>query len=590
MTIGCLVVVSAVAAVGIGVLIRSTFTGYDLTDEGFYLYAADPANRADAANGLWGAYVGLLYRAVGYSLVGFRIAGVVVLGACACVLGWRAGGFLGFLAGHPLDRLTRWALAVSTVAGAGLYYALMILTPSYNWLALCGLMLTMAGVLGALETPERRSRLWHMVLISIGCFLAFWGRNVAGVGVWLVAHFLVVLFAQGSRRGRVWLVGAGLATLAVLGAFHSIFVLSPAATIDAVNRAKAFNFTHGFSTPAHVLVRHAFEQVLDAPRATYETAGLLPLLGLAPALAWFVRPARRMTAAALASGGAVVVAGGVLVLAHGFDGGPRSYANLTPSVLALVITAALAWVCCAVLRRRLAEMAQGLPRPAALLAGVLAVTLLGVQALYAFTSNNALLGQSSGASVLGLLAVGLLLVAAVGRHRLVPAVLGLALVAPVALTVCMLTGRSVPYRDAPLSRATTYATVNRHGARIKLAPEYAAYLNEMVPKAKAAGFTPGTPLIDLTPFYPGVPEVLGAAAPNTLLFGYAPSTARWVLSVQDRDVWRGAWVLVREGVFTDPDITSVTSVVGRSFPADYELVVTATWPYGRYPQQLWRPR
>ncbi len=339
-----------------------------------------------------------------------------------------------------------------------------------------------------------------------------------------------------------------------------------------------------------MLVRHAFEQVLDAPRATYEMAGLLPLLGLAPALAWFVRPAQRMTAAALASCGAVVAVGGVLALAHGFDGGPRSYANLTPSVLALVITAALAWVSCAVLRRRTAEMAQGLPRPAALLAGVVAVTLLGVQALYAFTSNHALLGQSSGASVLGLLAVGLLLVAAVGRHRLVPAVLSVAVVAPVALTVCMITGRDAPYRDAPLSRATTYATVNRHGARIKLAPEYAAYLNEMVPKAKAAGFTPGTPLIDLTPFYPGVPEVLGAAAPNTLLFGYAPSTARWVLSVQDQKVWRGAWVLVREGVFTDQDITSVTSVVGRSFPADYELMVSATWPYGRYPQQLWRPR
>jgi len=36
--------------------------------------------------GLWGAYVGLLYRAVGFSLVNFRIAGLVVLAALVAAL------------------------------------------------------------------------------------------------------------------------------------------------------------------------------------------------------------------------------------------------------------------------------------------------------------------------------------------------------------------------------------------------------------------------------------------------------------------------------------------------------------------------
>src|SRR5204863_1738445 len=120
-----------------------------------------------------------------------------------------------------------------------------------------------------------------------------------------------------------------------------------------------------------------------------------------------------------------------------------------PSVLALLVTAAFAWAGCAVLRRRSGATTHGFPRRAVVLAAVIAVVLLATQALYAFTSNNQLLGQSSGASVLGLLAVTVVLVAAVGRERVAAAVLTVAVIAPVALTVCIVTGRGAPYRDAP---------------------------------------------------------------------------------------------------------------------------------------------
>jgi hypothetical protein len=535
-------------------------------------------------------YLGLLYRAVGFSLVGFRIAGITLLAACAAWLGWQVGTFIEHLAGRRLDRLARAALVVSTVAAAQLYYALVILTPSYNWMALCGLMLTLAGVLAVLARDEGRSRLWYMAPISFGCFLAFWGRNVAGVGVWLLAQVLVFLLAKGSRRDRLRLLAAGVGTLVILGALHATVLLRPATTLAVVNRAKSFNFTHGFSTPAGVLVRDAISQVLDAPRATYHTAGWWPLLGLVPAVAWFAGARLRHRFAALASCAAVLAVGGALIARHDFDGGPNSYRNLTPAVLALVVTAALAWGCCAVLRRLSPAAEQGLPRRAVLVTVLISVALLGTQGLYAFTSNNPLLGQSSGAAVLGLLAVQLLLVAAVGRERMLPAVFSVAVLIPLALTACVVSGRQSPYRDAPLADATTSVTINRHGARIRLAPEYAAYFTDLVGPAKAAGFTAGTPLVDLTPFSPGTPEVLGATAPNTLLFGYNTSTARWVLSVQDRAVWRDAWLLTRESGFTDQAIDSVTSVVGRSFPADYQLVATATWPWGQQRQQLWRPR
>lgn len=587
--LACLLASCAIGLVAFVQLIRSMMTGYDPTDEGFYLYAADPSNKANIANGVWGMYIGLLYRAVGYSLIGFRIAGVAVLACCAAWLGWQAGRFLGFLAGHPLDRIARTALCVSTISAAQLYYALVIFTPSYNWLALCGLMLVLAGIFGVLTTGVNRSRIWHVALISVGCFLAFWGRNVAGLGVWILAQALVFTLAKGGRRDRLMLIAAGVGALAVLGAMHALILLDPATTLTAINHAKSFNFTHGFSTPMDVLIRHAFEEILRAPRATGQTAGVRPLLGLAPALAWFLRPSHRATAAAFTSCASVFAVGAILTAQHRFDGGPGSYTHLTPSVLALVVTAGLAWASCAVVRRKAESAQQGLSRPAALLAGGFAAVLLAVQTLYAFTSNNPLLGQTSGAAVLGLLAVVLLLAAAVGRQHLPAAILTIALLVPVALVVCLTTGRQSPYRDAPLADANTYATINRHGARILLAPQNAAYFTELQRAARAAGFTPGTPLVDLTPFHPGAAEALGAAAPDTLLFGYTMSTARWVLSQQPQTVWRDAWLLTGRMSGRDGDFNNVTSVVGRSFPSDYELVATITWP--SWPaEQLWRPR
>lgn len=580
----------AVAVLANAALIGSMFTGYDVTDEGFYLYAADPSNRTNVANGLWGMYLGLLYEAVGYSLVGFRIAGAVLLATCAGWLGWQTGALLGMLAGRPLNRIGRIALVVSTVTAAQLYYAMMVLTPSYNWLALCGLMLALAGLIGVL-TPSGRpaADFGNMSLISFGSFLCLWGRMVAGAAVLVIAHVLVLSLAAGGRRHRVKLIAAGTGAMVVLGAAHSIVMLDPATTLDVIQRAGLFNFAHGFSELPSMMMDDVLSQVRLAPRTIHATAWWWPLLGFAAALAVFAPSARRSAIAAAAACAAVLTVGAALVIAGRFGGGAPSYTHLTPAVLALLLTAALGWAGCALARRTCGDREGGLPRRAALLIGVLVAVLVSAQALYAFTSNNPLLGQMSSAAVLSILGSQLLLAAAAGR-RMVSAVLTLALLMPSALAACVVTGRQRPYRDAPLAMATVPVTINRHGAQILLAPDYAAYYNDLAGRATAAGFTPGTPLIDLTPFSPGVPERLGALAPDTLLMGYTAGTAQWVAARQDHAVWRNAWLLVRRTDQGSMDVNSVTAALGRLYPADYEMIASATYPYHGNEHQLWRPR
>lgn len=578
---------------GIVVLVWAAQRGYDISDEGFYLYAAEPANASSNANGLWGMYLGLLYRLAGFSLVTMRLVGILLLVGSACWFSSQVDRMIAGLVGSPTTVTARVAVVISTLGAALLYYGSAILTPSYNLVGLCSILVALGGAFGIVAGPATRTMgMCSAVAISVGSFVAFWCRSVAGAGVWVVCIVLVlcVSLTAADRAVRLRWVVVALAALVVLGTVHSIFVLSPGATISAIARARDFNFVGGLSVPMSTLVGQSLSAVLEAPGEMLRTAGLVPLLGVLPALAAGLPPTYRGAAIAGLASGSVVLAGVSLALSGAFNGGLGSYETVTPAVLAIGLVAGIGWVAAAWVRRR-GGSADGLsPRSRGAL-GAVVIALLLSQWLYAFTSNNGLVGQTSGASVLGMLAAELLLVAAVGRDRSVLALVAFAVVAPIAFSASAATGIDSPHRgDGALTRSDTATSINVHGSRVLLTQEQARYFHDLVVPARSAGFKPGTPLIDLTPFSPGSAVALGAAAPTTLLFGYSTATARWALSRQDRDQWQGAWLLVTDNDDAAIRPESVVPVVGRSFPDDYVLVTTAVWPFGGESQQLWRPR
>jgi hypothetical protein len=588
-----LTVLTVVLLAALVILLWGTGRGYDISDEAFYLFAASPGNRTNNANGIWGSYLGLVYRWSGFSLVNMRLIGMAMLVGSSLWFSARLSRLVGSLTERTVTATGRLAAALFAVSGALLYYGLGILTPSYNLLAMCSILICLAGAFGAVAMPARRSTsIGSAVAISAGAFVAFWCRSGAGVGLWIICVVLVltVSLSGTDRRYRLGLVGAAVASLAAFAAAHAIFVLGPEATFSALLTARDFNFAGGFGKPLGELAADSLSGLLDVPGAVVHAAGPLPVLGLLPLGAVAVPGRSRAFAVACLASVGVVACGATLIYQGAFNGGPTSYTTVTPATLAIVVTAAISWLAAAWARRRV-DPAGGLPKQARTAVAVLAAVLLLSEVLYAFTSNNALIGQTSGASVLGLTAAGLLLLAAVGRGWSAVALIALAAITPAAALASASGVVDQPYRgDGPLARADTLATVSARGSRVLLTHAQAKYFRDLVQPAEAAGFRRGTPLIDLTPFSPGASVALGAAAPRTLLYGFTTATARWVVEHQEGDQWKRAWLLVRTDAGATIAPESVTRALGRSFPSDYVLVTTAVWPFGNQHQQLWRPR
>ncbi len=151
------VVASAVLLVAFGRVVLDGNRGIDLTDEGMYLWSADPPAPTDLFHAPFGRYTGMLYRLAGWDIARFRALGVVLLVGAALLLGRSC-----VLAAGRWRRTTPSVAAqiigaAVVAAGATTGYTLYLLTPNYNWINLFGLLLAAAGGIEmAVPSPSRR--------------------------------------------------------------------------------------------------------------------------------------------------------------------------------------------------------------------------------------------------------------------------------------------------------------------------------------------------------------------------------------------------------------------------------------------------
>lgn len=184
--------------------------GFGFGDESYYLaWISDPL-QYKASIHPFGLPLHIVYELTGESIVFMRILGALLLAFTGAVLGL-------FAARHFQDVLSQETLA-NLVPLAALfslsYYALWVLTPSYNLLANAGAALIAAGCLSWMNFGIRRSRHEDWVastLVGVGGLLAAFGKPTFAVLAACYASYLLLRAWRDVGPRRV----LGCATIAI---------------------------------------------------------------------------------------------------------------------------------------------------------------------------------------------------------------------------------------------------------------------------------------------------------------------------------------------------------------------------------------
>ncbi|MDZ4824891.1 MAG: hypothetical protein SGJ13_00305 [Actinomycetota bacterium] len=560
-------------------LVKNANRGVDFTDEGMYLLSADAQSSEASFHNPFGRYTRVLYRLAGFDIARFRAIGEVSLALAAAGLGDRVAVASARLRHVRASVPVRVATAAALISAALHYYTLYLTTPSYNWLNLFGILVAAAGLIDALTRPADDDRWWVRwagpATIAIGVACASMAKVSSGPTIFVVSIAASAAFAPGSLRtrrlvvARIFGAGAGLAVV------HSVFINRPWVTVSQILRGQR---TLEVLDPVHYELDNAFRSVRDAIEAVWNDLGHVASMGgwiaLAAAVAGFAFPRRmRYVAAVFATVAVVLVALRLDDLNH-WQGSGAGYYALTWVPITL-LGVALLFLPMAI-RSIPADRLQSGVR-----LGVCVIVLPVFGASYAFGSGNGFFAQLNGGFAPFVAAAFIILLGVVLPEGFPLPALVLAIVLGVGIHSVLDDAMLAPYRQLPVAAQTETVELGPGGGTLKVDPGTARFMRTFRAAAEEAGWEPGTPMLDFTPYAATALYVLEAKPPLTIIptVGFYADTntlAAWSLDKLVDEGWddefRDAWVItIDTGSPGAPD-TAVLSKLGRTFPTDYEKI------------------
>lgn len=446
------------------------------------------------------------------------------------------------------------ALAISALA----FLATWLPTPSYNSLALQALLIAATGVLLAETTPSGAS-VAGWLLIGLGGWLAFMAKPTtaavlgAGIGAYLLLagrfNIRLLMLALG--------VAAGLLFLSAVAMDGSI----PAFVARLKGGMEASSMLGGGHTLSQLLRLDDFQ--LGEKMPIYLMAGTIAFASTAffsqtQARGW-VRLATLLTAF-------------MMMLELAVVGGLIRQPLRTGAFQGLLIWAVpFAAIAVGLLLSRL-QLVSRLTRAQ----WALALLFLAFPHIFAFGTNNNYWTSGANAGIFWVLAGLALLgpVASVSRFSAMLLPLGMA--AQLTTVALLLTGMEAPYRQpGPLRENNHLLDIGRPGSAVLLSEGFARYFSDAITAAHRAGFSKGTPMIDLTGQSPGVLYALGASnIGQAWTIGGYPGSNALAMAMLGRvscDELARAWVLA------EPDgprklSADVLLTHGADLAADFEVV------------------
>ncbi|KRE43819.1 hypothetical protein [Knoellia sp. Soil729] len=532
------------ATASLAILLWSLPRGLDLTDEGYYLTEIAHPGDSTATALLFGWVWHPVYAVLGGSVVGLRLvsSGLVAL--------LTASLTLAVLRLAPSrTRPGRFAVAcVCAVAVALAFLPMSTLpaTPSYNtltWLAMA------AAALGCVWAWSGRRPMLGGALVGAAGAAAVMGKPTTALVLGAA-----VLFTTPWRRTGPRPVLAALAVLVTCLA--ALVMVTPghlAGLVEVVQRGVEATVGH-----ARLVRRDPFLRSAQV----FLGLGAAALGGAAAGLLGRHRPVVGLVL------GSVSVAVAVASLWRWRDVGMIASIDLLLPTAALTLFGLLGAVAVVLVMRG----GDGMPGPETVRIR-LVVLLVLLPLAYAFGTNNNLWHWSGQCVVFWFLAVLLL----VGTTGAAAAAAG-GLAAYTALVSAVITPLD-PYRSTSLTK-TVDARVSHDGTMMRLPPQEAGLVTQMLDVGDRLGVTRSTKVLDLTGASPGVVWAWGARplASGWVIGGYPESlhAARTSIAPARCDLDRALVLWAPEQPRAIPD--EVLEPFGVELPGDYRVVATFPGP------------
>jgi hypothetical protein len=559
----------AISLVILGYVLYYCYFGFDLTDEGFYLnWMSDPFSYVGSVS-QFGFIYHPLYLLLGGDVAMLRQVNIVLTYFLSMYTAWLILRVNHSTTGDYIQNLALSAAFATAMLTFPIFSGLWLPpTPSYNWLAFQGLLVSLVGILLAEQTHHRRSTIgW--VLIGVGGWLTFLGKPSSPV----ILAVLVSIYLVLSKKWNLRQVLISMAT--AIGLLFATAILIDGNVLAFVERyILGLELFRALSSHNQPLFR--IEPLMLSKTTLY---GAIYLFALTFASIWVANWRSTSLLQFRALGSLALSLFGVTLLIVLFRAAPQPQGGmlLVSIAIALLLAGWIQFSRKAVVR--LPSMALG------------AVLVIFPYA-YAFGTGNNYWVQMTSVSIFVLLAALAVSSPWFASSHAKGSLLAVGFVVQFLSLLLIINAIANPYRNPqPLTENKVTISI-RDRSSLKLADSHGKYLNDLKLLANQSGFRSGTPMIDMTGHSPGVIYSLGAKAIGSAwIFGGYPGSADYVsntLSHVSCEQLVKSWLLGEsEGPRPIPE--RVLDSFGANMTSDYSLVGSIPGPHG-VPQQLLRPR
>lgn len=580
-------------------LIFNISRGFDITDESFSLLWASQPEHVQASATQFGYYTKFLYILSGQNIAVFRSLGILVLLGAAGFFSVALERYWMSLSGSVLHAGLKWEVIPFILLCTLAYYRSWQLVPSYNWLALCCILLVAAGLLNAAAREVNALEqsgfdiglLINAVFVGIGGGLAFMAKPTTALVLAVTALFWVTIHYTKLRK--LWIpflafavIMACLVLLTHAFVFMGGIIPFYADLRDGMNLGNILVGGRSIGT----LFFQAIEDMKQVPARvfTLSSTGFFIFPFVLLVVRWSKGRGRETIAIHLLS--LFLVLFFVTVYYRLWDTGHFSKTGMGFTGVALASVAVSSAVLTRFALNRKDSRFAGRSFPAV---AALCFFLFMLAAAFSFGSNNGFMRQLSWAYVFltaGTLYTAFWIDQYAGRKilgNIVPSLIA------VSVLLVFIDALNQPFRlpNAISDQNVKIAFLAGNGS-LYVDKKTAEYIHELQKVAGEAGWSPGTPLIDLTGGSPGAIVILGGRITGIpwLLGSYKGSNefAKTALGMVPESEQRSAWVLTapkgRRKISSE-----ILVELGLDFPNSYARVGKVKTGHRNEIQILWKP-